>query len=79
MSKLGKQLGEIGSGWFNYIFESPEVEAIALPRLKICDSCPIRTNKVCDRKKSIDGVFGCGCPLEKKARSINSKCPLGKW
>lgn len=24
-------------------------------------------------------VYGCGCPLDQKARSTDSKCPLNKW
>lgn len=74
-----EQLGQIFEGWKNLIFEDPEVEKVALPRLEICAKCPIRTNGICDSTKSINGTKGCGCPLKAKVRSLNSKCPRGLW
>lgn len=47
---------------------------LSASRMKICNTCEIRTSNTCDREKG-----GCGCPLEKKTRSIHSKCPKSKW
>jgi len=69
-----KQLGQIYEGWSNLIFEDPEVEKVALPRLEICSKCPIRTNGVCDSSKG-----GCGCVTSAKARCLTCKCPKDKW
>lgn len=69
-----EQLGQIFEGWKNLIFEDPEVEKVALPRLEICAKCPIRTNGVCDSTKG-----GCGCNTAAKARCLTCKCPKGKW
>jgi hypothetical protein len=45
-------------------------------RLVVCDTCPIRTNLVCDSSKG-----GCGCVLIAKARATTTgkPCPKGKW
>lgn len=67
-------LGEIFEGWKNLIFEDPEVEKVALPRLEICAKCPIRTNGICDSTKG-----GCGCVTTAKARCLTCKCPKNKW
>lgn len=67
-------LGEIFEGWKNLIFEDPEVEKVAIPRLEICAKCPIRTNGICDSSKG-----GCGCVTTAKARCLTCKCPKNKW
>lgn len=91
MSKLKtftKKLQEITEGWTNYILyklglETLRVSRIAKKRSSICHTCDFNVNGVCSTKKStiVDGVeiWGCGCPLEKKVRSMKSNCPLNKW
>lgn len=69
-----EKLGQIFQGWSNLIFKSKEVEDIALPRIEICSTCPVRTDGFCDPLKG-----GCGCIIEAKARCIECKCPKGKW
>lgn len=77
------------SGWANLTLKelnllSPQIRELGEKRLKICDSCPVRTGNICDPKKTIlnkngDRVRGCGCQLSAKALSPGSKCPAGKW
>lgn len=50
-----------------------EIENISENKLKICYSCPIRTENKCDKSKG-----GCGCFIKHKVRS-DSKCPLNKF
>lgn len=69
-----KQLGEIYQGYKNLIFENKEIEKIAIPRLKICEECPIRTGMICDKSKG-----GCGCNTAAKVRCLTCKCPKNKW
>ena len=54
----------------------PEKEDVAKARLTICRSCDTldHENMKCDRSKG-----GCGCNMNKKAYSMGSKCPKGKW
>lgn len=68
------QAEEIFQGFKNLVFKNGEVEPIALARLEICHECSIRTATWCDSEKG-----GCGCYLEAKTRSLESKCPKGKW
>jgi hypothetical protein len=69
-----EKLSQIYEGWKNLVFENPEVEKVAIPRLEICAKCPIRTNGACDSSKG-----GCGCVVSAKARCLDCKCPKGKW
>lgn len=68
------QLGEIVEGFKNLLFKNELVEPIALKRMEICATCPLRTDDRCDRTKG-----GCGCLLAAKIRSLKSKCPKDKW
>lgn len=72
--RIIKQGGEIFQGFKNYIFKDEKIEIEAERRLQICFECPIRTDKRCDGSKG-----GCGCWIELKARSLNSKCPKDKF
>lgn len=65
-----KKFREITEGWKNVAFENPEVEKIANDRATICAGCPFSKAGICTK---------CGCPLKAKTRSIQSKCPEGKW
>ena len=68
------QLNEIYQGWKNLLFKNEEIEPLAEERSKICFDCPIRDGDYCSKK-----LGGCGCYLEAKIRSKDSKCPKGKW
>ena len=50
--------------------KDPEIEKIAKERALICARCPFNVDNKCNK---------CGCYLPAKTRSINSKCPDGKW
>lgn len=67
---LLQKIKEIKDGWGNYIFPSPEIEAMADARATICAGCPENVASICTK---------CGCPLASKTRSPQSKCPLSKW
>ena len=85
---MNKKLKEIYEGWKNYTlyqlgFEDPEVEKIAKERAEICSLCSFNVASVCSKRKktTVDGeeIRGCGCPIEKKVRSMNSNCPKKLW
>ena len=67
-----EKLEEILNGWGNWLFKTPEVEAIAKERASICSVCPENINNRCKI---------CTCPLEMKTRSMKetNECPLKKW
>ena len=69
------KIHEILSGWKNYYFRKLTIEEIADIRREICIS-----NK-CGLYKSgtIIHCGDCGCPIEKKIRSLISDCPLKLW
>jgi hypothetical protein len=95
MSSFLKSLKEIYDGWKNDLFPSPEIEALAKERAEMCALCTLNINNTCSLNVSGPAVkdfeykeefrikgrtySGCGCPLSKKTRSPESKCPLGKW
>lgn len=65
------RLDDIYQGWKNYIFPNPAIEKAAKKRASICVTCPkLKLNNVC---------ASCGCYIPAKTRSVNSRCPLGKW
>ena len=70
---------EIVQSWIAAANPTPEQEAIALYRIKICDGCP--SKKYITQFDSY--VCGeCGCPLNKKIFSPQhgpKACPLKKW
>lgn len=90
-----KKYKEIYDGWVNDAFPTPEILEIAEQRAKICASCPLNVDNYCSRKQTGIAVTtfeyqeelrqegreykGCGCPLSKKTKSLDSKCPIGKW
>jgi len=52
-----------------------------LRKKEFCKVCPLRSSgviKFCSHKKSLNGVYGCGCVLEAKLFS-DSPCPLDKF
>lgn len=85
-----KQIGEILTGWSNVFLQefdllNPVTKAEAERRLKICDTCPFRVNRVCSKMKegkniiTNEVVTGCGCNIKAKTVSPKSVCPAGKW
>ena len=80
-------LKNIIDGFAHLIYNDPEVEAIAKNRAAICATCPFAEkfglySIVVDNKtKQIQGMKcgKCGCNLSAKVRSMEDRCPLGKW
>ena len=80
------KLAHIYDGWKNYMFESPEIEAMAKYRATKCAACPfmveMRNMKVAE-KHVLNGKSykcnQCGCPLSAKLRSEYDHCPIGSW
>lgn len=70
MIRKGK---EILNGVKNTIVKNEEVEELAKKRLEICNNC----NR--NSKSIVPYCLECGCVLKTKVRSVNSKCPIGKW
>jgi len=79
------KVSNIVNGWSNVVFKSPEVEALANKRAKICDTCPyassgsvfdLEDEKVVELKGF---CVKCGCPFKAKLRSINEICDINKW
>lgn len=74
-------------GWKNYVFENPEIEAMAKQRAEICAGCdhanegwiakPLPDGKL----QEIEGMICdlCDCPLSTMLRSQDEKCKKNKW
>lgn len=72
-----KERNKILQGIKNTVIKKNEVEHISKKRMNICDVCP---SKSLDCGKLIKACCSeCGCSLEFKTRSLESKCPLNKW
>ena len=65
-----EKIGSIITGWKNVIWKSPEIEAEAVKRVKICSDCKFNNNTFCNQ---------CGCWIPAKARSMKEGCPINKW
>jgi len=68
---------EIMEGWKNLVLSDSRIEKLAIGRLQICKECPDNSTKP-DLSMS-SRCKACGCVLEAKARSPQSKCPKNKW
>ena len=95
MASFVKKFREIVEGWKNDAFPTPEILAWAEPRAKICADCPLNINNTCSTQMTGIAVKdftyqgeqrikgkeykGCGCPISKKSKSSESKCPIGLW
>ena len=88
-------------GWGNSIqdkfnlLNDPDLKAKSEKRLLICNTCPLRDNNTCSRKRQgecvedflykdqprFKGEFynGCGCNLSSKSLVNEILCPLNKW
>jgi hypothetical protein len=88
MSHL-KNFQGIVSGYKNYIFPCPTIEAMAVKRAKICSACsncdpnhPFK--KLLADGETIEEIKGlgctlCGCLLSVKTRQLFSDCPENRW
>lgn len=90
-----KKYKEIADGWYYDAFPTDAIIALAEDRAEICAQCPLNKNNTCDSntngiavkdfeyqgqaRKEGKRYNGCGCPLSKKTKSPDTKCPLGKW
>lgn len=82
---MGK-LANIIQGWKNYLFESKDIEDLAIERAHFCAKCPfaeegIVPDLIDDRIEDVQGMVcnKCYCPLSAKLRSPEESCPIGKW
>lgn len=71
-----RALGSIIKGFTNLLrkklnVEDSEIEELAKLRYVKCLKCPER--------KDDDTCAPCGCYLGAKTRSLEEKCPIGKW
>lgn len=88
------------TGWGRLVLKkldmlSENLRALSDGRIKICDTCPMRSSNVCSVKKrgivvkdfnykgkprkKGERVSGCGCNLAAKTLEEKQQCPLGKW
>lgn len=70
ISHLLKKSGNIVQGFTKLLFKDEVVEAYALQRSFICETCPDRRLVVCTK---------CGCFIEAKVRSKDEQCPKNLW
>ena len=86
---------EITDGWYNLVFPSEEIKAIATSRAIQCADCTLNKNNICsstrqgqvvkdfsyhgEPRKAGEIRSGCSCILSAKTHSEQSICPLGKW
>ena len=86
MLGISLRLGQIVSGWSNYLWDSKEAKELAVKRAVFCAKWEHgQKMKVLefldDDVKEIVAMACelCKCPLSTKLRSPDSKCDLGKW
>ncbi len=86
---------EVLEGWRNDLFPPDKLKEIinrvSEERLAICRDCEgyddtgkgcsvPGTNPCCNKNIVIlNGIKGCGCPLNKKTKCLSCKCPVNKW
>jgi Zn ribbon nucleic-acid-binding protein len=80
------KLNNIVRGWAGYVWETPEVKALAEKRAVACADCPnaewgLIAQLLEDDVTTIKGLkcSMCDCPLSTKLRSKEEVCPLAKW
>lgn len=74
-----KKGSNITKAWINVVVTNPEVEALAVERLKICNApCPSRKLSLIVNGHEIYKCGECSCPLIALVRS-EEKCKLNKW
>jgi ribosomal protein L37AE/L43A len=75
--RLFTKIPEIITGWRHMISASPEVKENGLRRLDVCIEC--EENTTSNTIEFISRCKACGCVLQAKALSPESKCPKDKW
>mgnify|MGYP001607181442 CR=1 FL=1 len=73
-----KKSVNITEAWINVVISTPEVEALAKEREKVCNTCNSRTEIMKVNGISVYKCKECGCPLAALLRS-NESCKLNKW
>jgi hypothetical protein len=63
----------IVEGFGNYVFRTPETEAKAIERAKICAVC-LQINKIKN-----EFCPECNCFIPAKIRSMSEECPKKLW
>ena len=75
------KVNEIYSGWKNHLFPSEKlkdiIKEVSEERLAICTPCEF--NSTPGKIKMFSKCNSCGCPLQQKSKSLQSKCPVDKW
>ncbi len=86
-------IDDIVNGWKNYFTKELNSIEVGKERALICVACKdSKGNKILKwglhsailpdvEIADIQGYYcsECGCPASVKVRSVNHKCPLGKW
>jgi len=67
---------QVLEGWKNFYFRKVTIEEVADVRRAICK---INDCGNYDTKGAYISCNDCGCPIEKKIRSLSSKCPENLW
>lgn len=74
LSKFFTWVNNVITGWKNYFFPDPLIEALSKKRMDICNSC------LPPNGHNVNGTCNlCGCPLKSKTRAPEEMCPLAKW
>lgn len=66
LARIPKQLKDMVQGYSNVLVRHPEVELVAVARMKLCDRCEHKKMGVCTL---------CKCPLIAKVRALDQSCP----
>jgi hypothetical protein len=83
-----QRIKNIAQGWINFIKSkkpngiSPEREAIANQRARICQSCPFLQQKpymIAGKTLAKFRCGKCGCAFPMMVYAPNKKCPINKW
>ena len=78
VSNVVRKVSNIGEAWINVVIQDPVVEALAIERLNICNSCNSRVEIMKVNNTTIYKCKECTCPLMALVRS-DEKCELNKW
>jgi hypothetical protein len=85
------EIDKIAKGYFNLLLDQLNLldekdRLLSSERLKICETCSVRTGDWCDSSKRGINDFGfvftgCGCNLKAKStlRFYEGICPGNKW
>ena len=80
-----RQIQEIISGIYHYIFKNKKIEDIAAKRKKECDKCMFNSSVMKKLDKDFkpfrrdEHCIECQCNLKLKQRSMKTRCPNNIW